>query len=160
MKKLIISEKPSVAADIARVLGKAKKCDDYYENDQYVIASALGHLVELNMPADIDKKYARWTLSNLPIIPETFKLKPIEKTKAKLASLKKLLARKDIDGVKQRRRQNSQPTSRQDFYDAAFSHGTSPLSPAAEAPERKKRKPELPLFLTDQSATADLTTFT
>ncbi len=99
MKKLIISEKPSVAADIARVLGKAKKCDDYYENDQYVIASALGHLVELNMPADIDKKYARWTLSNLPIIPETFKLKPIEKTKAKLASLKKLLARKDIDGV-------------------------------------------------------------
>ena len=51
------------------------------------------------MPADIDKKYARWTLSNLPIIPETFKLKPIEKTKAKLASLKKLLSRKDIDGV-------------------------------------------------------------
>lgn len=99
MKKLIISEKPSVAADIAKVLGKAKKCDDHYENDEYVIASALGHLVELNMPADIDKKYARWSLSNLPIIPDTFKLKPIEKTKAKLSSLKKLLARKDIDGV-------------------------------------------------------------
>ena len=59
MKKLIIAEKPSVAADIAKVLGKAKKIDDYYENDEYVIASALGHLVELNMPADIDKKYAR-----------------------------------------------------------------------------------------------------
>lgn len=99
MKKLVISEKPSVAADIARVLGRAKKCDDYYENDEYVIASALGHLVELNMPADIDKKYARWSLSNLPIIPEKFKLKPIEKTKAKLAALKKLLSRKDIDGV-------------------------------------------------------------
>ncbi len=99
MKKLIISEKPSVAADIAKVLGKAKKVDDYYENDQYVIASALGHLVELNMPADIDKKYARWTLSNLPIIPDKFKVKPIEKTKAKLTGLKKLLARKDIDGV-------------------------------------------------------------
>ena len=99
MKKLVISEKPSVAADIARVLGRAKKCDDYYENDEYVIASALGHLVELNMPANIDKKYARWSLSNLPIIPEKFKLKPIEKTKAKLAALKKLLSRKDIDGV-------------------------------------------------------------
>ncbi len=99
MKKLIISEKPSVAADIAKLLGKAKKVDDYYENDQYVIASALGHLVELNMPADIDKKYARWSLTNLPIIPDKFKVKPIEKTKAKLTSLKKLLARKDLDGV-------------------------------------------------------------
>ena len=98
MKKLIIAEKPSVASDIAKVL-KAKKVDDYYENDAYVVSSALGHLVELNMPADIDKKYARWTLSNLPIIPETFKLKPIEKTKAKLQGLKKLLARKDLDGV-------------------------------------------------------------
>ena len=99
MKKLIIAEKPSVAADIAKVLGKAKKIDDYYENDEYVIASALGHLVELNMPADIDKKYARWSLSNLPIIPEKFKLKPIEKTKSKLAGLKKLLARPDIECV-------------------------------------------------------------
>ncbi len=99
MKKLIIAEKPSVAADIAKVLGKAKKIDDYYENDEYVIASALGHLVELNMPADIDKKYARWSLSNLPIIPEKFKLKPIEKTKSKLAGLKKLLSRPDIECV-------------------------------------------------------------
>lgn len=99
MKKLIIAEKPSVAADIAKVLGKTRKIDDYYENDNYVVSSALGHLVELNMPADIDKKYARWSLSNLPIIPEKFKLKPIEKTKAKLSSLKKLLARDDIDGV-------------------------------------------------------------
>lgn len=99
MKKLIIAEKPSVAADIAKVLGKAKKFDEYYENDNYVISSALGHLVELNMPADIDKKYARWSLSNLPIIPEKFKLKPIEKTKKKLQSLKQLMARKDLDGV-------------------------------------------------------------
>ena len=99
MKKLIIAEKPSVAADIAKVLGKAKKFEEYYENDDYVISSALGHLVELNMPADIDKKYARWSLSNLPIIPSKFKLKPIEKTKKKLQSLKQLMSRKDIDGV-------------------------------------------------------------
>ena len=75
MKKLIIAEKPSVAADLARVLGKAKKCDDYYENDYYVISSAVGHLVELFKPDDIDKKYVRWTLASLPIIPKKFELK-------------------------------------------------------------------------------------
>lgn len=79
MKKLVIAEKPSVAADIAKVLGKAKKHDDYFENDEYVVASALGHLIELPMPADVDKKYARWSLSNLPILPAKFELKPIEK---------------------------------------------------------------------------------
>lgn len=99
MKKLIIAEKPSVAADIARVLGGAKKNGEFYENDGYVITSAVGHLVELAMPADIDKKYARWSLSTLPIIPEKFELKPIEKTKKKLADLKKLMGRKDVDAV-------------------------------------------------------------
>ena len=98
MKKLIIAEKPSVASDIARIL-KAKKIDDNFENDQYIVASALGHLVELYMPADIDKKFARWSLSNLPIIPEKFDLKAIEKNKAKLAGLKKLMNRKDVDGL-------------------------------------------------------------
>lgn len=99
MKKLIIAEKPSVAADLARVLGKLKKNDDFYENDQYVISSAVGHLVELFKPDDIDKKYARWTLAALPIIPKKFELKPIEKTKQKLSSLKKLMSRKDIDEI-------------------------------------------------------------
>lgn len=99
MKKLIIAEKPSVAADLARVLGKAKKHDDYYENENYVISSAVGHLVELFKPDDIDKKFVRWTLSALPIIPPKFALKPIEKTKSKLTSLKKLMGRKDIDGL-------------------------------------------------------------
>ncbi len=99
MKKLIIAEKPSVASDIARVLGKARKIDDYFENDEYVISSALGHLVELFMPDDIDKKLARWSMSTLPIIPQKFELKPIEKSKSKLSTLKKLLARADIDGV-------------------------------------------------------------
>lgn len=99
MKKLVIAEKPSVAADIARTLGKAKKCGDYYENEEFVISSALGHLIELPMPADIDKKYARWSLSNLPILPEKFTPKPIEKTKKKFADLKKLMARKDLDGI-------------------------------------------------------------
>ena len=56
MKSLIIAEKPSVAADLARALGKIHKQGDHYENDEYVISSAVGHLVELEMPEDIDKK--------------------------------------------------------------------------------------------------------
>jgi len=97
--KLVIAEKPSVAADIARVLGKMKKQEDYYINDEYIVSSALGHLVELCMPADIDKKYARWALANLPIIPEKFTLKTIDKTKKKLSTLKKLMSDKNVTEV-------------------------------------------------------------
>ena len=69
-KTLIIAEKPSVAADIARALGKIPKHGDYFENDRYVVASAVGHVVELLMPEDIDKKkYGFWRLETLPIIP-------------------------------------------------------------------------------------------
>lgn len=99
MKTLIIAEKPSVAADIAKVLGRVKKQGDWYENDELVISSAVGHLVELFMPEDIDKKLKMWRLGSLPILPDTFQLKPIEKTKAKFGELKKLLARKDIGTV-------------------------------------------------------------
>ena len=99
MKKLIIAEKPSVAADLAKVLGKVPKKEDHFENDQYVISSAVGHLVELFMPEDIDKELKRWTLSNLPINPQKFQLKPIEKTKKKFLELKKLIGRKDVDCI-------------------------------------------------------------
>jgi len=100
MKSLVIAEKPSVAADLARALGKIPKNGDHYENDEYVISSAVGHLVELLMPEDIDKKkYGFWRLEALPIIPEKFELKPIESSKDRFALLKKLLARKDIDQV-------------------------------------------------------------
>ena len=98
-KALIIAEKPSVAADLARTLGKFKKQDDHYENDDYVIASAVGHIVELFMPEDIDKKFKAWRIATLPIIPEKFELKPIEKTKKKFQELKKLMARKDVDRI-------------------------------------------------------------
>ncbi len=97
MKSLIIAEKPSVAADLARALGKIHKKDDHYENDEYVISSAVGHLVELEMPEDIDKKkYGFWRLETLPIIPHKFGLKPIADSKDRFGHLKKLLARKDI----------------------------------------------------------------
>jgi len=100
MKSLVIAEKPSVAADLARALGNVPKKGDAFENDEYVIASAVGHLVELEMPEDIDKKkYGFWRLETLPIIPEKFGLKPIADTKDRFDLLKKLLARKDIDQV-------------------------------------------------------------
>ncbi|MDR2675471.1 MAG: topoisomerase C-terminal repeat-containing protein [Opitutaceae bacterium] len=100
MKSLIIAEKPSVAADLARALGKIPKKGDCYENDSYVIAAAVGHLVELLMPEDIDrKKYGFWRLETLPIIPGKFELKPIPESKDRFVLLKKLLARKDIAQV-------------------------------------------------------------
>ncbi|MFY9924801.1 MAG: DNA topoisomerase III [Opitutaceae bacterium] len=100
MKSLIIAEKPSVAADLARALGKVPKKGDHFENDDYVISSAVGHLVELQMPEDIDKKkYGFWRLDALPIIPEKFQLKPIADSKERFDHLKKLLGRKDIERV-------------------------------------------------------------
>lgn len=100
MKSLIIAEKPSVAADIARALGKVPKKGDHYENDEYIISSAVGHVVELQMPEDIDKKkYGFWRLETLPIIPEKFELKPIEDSKDRFNLLKKLIARKDVKEV-------------------------------------------------------------
>ena len=99
MKSLIIAEKPSVARDLATALGKVPKNGDWYENDEYVISSAVGHLVELFMPEDIDKKLKFWSLKSLPIVPDKFELKPITRTKAKYQELKKLLGRKDVDSV-------------------------------------------------------------
>jgi len=99
MKSLIIAEKPSVARDLATALGNVPKNGDWYENDEYVISSAVGHLVELFMPEDIDKKLKFWSLKSLPIVPDKFELKPITRTKAKYQELKKLLGRKDVDSV-------------------------------------------------------------
>ncbi len=99
MKKLVIAEKPSVARDLARVLGRVPAKDDYFENDEWVIDSAIGHLVELFMPDDFDKKLKSWKITNLPIIPEKFELKPVVTAKKKFLSLKKQLKRKDLECV-------------------------------------------------------------
>src|SRR2546430_3162833 len=96
-KSLIIAEKPSVANDLARALGGFKKEGDHFESDKYVISSALGHLVELALPTELDVKRGKWSFANLPIIPEEFQLRPIEKTKARFNMLKKLMKRDDVD---------------------------------------------------------------
>ncbi|PWU06343.1 MAG: DNA topoisomerase III, partial [Verrucomicrobia bacterium] len=98
-KSLVIAEKPSVAADLARALGKLPKKDDYFESDQFVITSAIGHLVELCLPSDLEKKRGKWSFANLPIIPPRFELKPIEKTAPRFRLICKLLKRADIEEV-------------------------------------------------------------
>jgi DNA topoisomerase III len=99
MKTLIIAEKPSVAADLAKSIGKIKKTGDFYESEDIIISSAIGHLVELFMPEDMDPKLKRWTLQTLPILPEKFELKVSEKTKTKFQELKKLMNRADVGTV-------------------------------------------------------------
>jgi DNA topoisomerase-3 len=96
-KALIIAEKPSVANDLARALGGFKKQDDHFENENYVISSALGHLVELCLPSELDVKRGKWSFAKLPIIPNEFDLKPIEKTKGRYNMLKRLMQRTDIE---------------------------------------------------------------
>ena len=96
-KSLIIAEKPSVAADLARALGGFKKHDDYFESEDAIISSALGHLVELALPIELDVKRGKWSFANLPIIPNEFELRPIEKTRARFNLLKKLMQREDVD---------------------------------------------------------------
>jgi DNA topoisomerase-3 len=98
-KKLIIAEKPSVAGDIARALGGFAKKGDYFESDDYVISSAVGHLLELTLPEEHDVKKGKWSFARLPVIPPHFELAPIEKNENRLNVLLRLLKRKDVTGI-------------------------------------------------------------
>ncbi|MCW5654978.1 DNA topoisomerase III [Hydrogenophaga sp.] len=99
-KTLVIAEKPSVAQDIVRALapvaGKFDKHDDHFENDQYVVTSAVGHLVEIAAPEQFDVKRGKWSFAHLPVLPPYFELKPIDKTKSRLAAVVRLVKRKDV----------------------------------------------------------------
>jgi DNA topoisomerase III len=95
-KHLIIAEKPSVAADIARALGGLTRHDDYFEGDRYVLSSAVGHLLEIGMPEEEEVKRGKWTFTHLPAIPSKFALRPLEKTAPRLNLLLRLIRRKDI----------------------------------------------------------------
>lgn len=95
-KSLVITEKPSVARDIVAALGGFHEEEGYWESDELVVTFAVGHLFELMAPEDIDEKYKRWTLDTLPIIPESFSMKPKEGTRDRLRTIKSLLLRKDV----------------------------------------------------------------
>ena len=100
MKTLVIAEKPSVAGDIVKALtpiaGKFEKLDEHYENDTYVVTSAVGHLLEIQAPEEFDVKRGKWSFANLPVIPPHFDLKPMDKTKTRLNAIVKLAKRKDV----------------------------------------------------------------
>ncbi len=102
-KTLVIAEKPSVAADIVKALtpssGKFEKSAEYFENDAYVVTSAVGHLLEIQAPEEFDVKRGKWSFANLPVIPPHFDLKPIDKTKTRLAAVMRLVKRKDIGSL-------------------------------------------------------------
>ena len=98
-KKLIIAEKPSVANDIARALGGFTRKGDYYESDDYVLSSAVGHLLELVVPEEFDVKRGKWSFKHLPVLPPRFELSPLEKSEQRLNVLLRLMKRKDVTGL-------------------------------------------------------------
>ncbi len=98
-KQLIIAEKPSVAQDIAKALGGFTRTGDYFESDDYVLSSAVGHLLELAVPEEYDVKRGKWSFTHLPMIPPHFALNPIEKTQERLRLLTRLIKRKDVTGL-------------------------------------------------------------
>jgi DNA topoisomerase-3 len=99
-KSLIIAEKPSVAQDIVRALtpssGKFDKHDEHFENERYVVTSAVGHLVEIKAPEEFDVKRGKWSFAHLPVIPPHFDLAPIDKAKSRLNAVVRLIRRKDV----------------------------------------------------------------
>lgn len=99
-KTLIIAEKPSVAADLVKVLpGKFKKSKTHYEGDNHIVSYAIGHLVSICYPEEIDPKFQKWGMANLPILPESFPLKGLDGTKGQLNALQKLIRRRDVNEI-------------------------------------------------------------
>lgn len=98
-KALVITEKPSVAQDVANALGPFIEEDGYFENDDFIVTFAVGHLFELLPPEEVDEKYKRWTLDTLPILPDEFRYRPKKGRSDRIRTIKKLLARKDVDEV-------------------------------------------------------------
>lgn len=96
---LVLGEKPSVAQALAKVLGAEQKKDGYLEGNGWIVSWCLGHLAEYVSPEIYDEKYQKWEFSNLPIVPDEWKLAVAKDKKAQFAVLKKLLNRSDVDYV-------------------------------------------------------------
>lgn len=99
MKHLVIAEKPSVARDIARVLGCGRKNNSYMEGKDYVVTWALGHLVTLADPEEYGEQYKTWSLDTLPMLPEHWKLVVIRQTSRQYHAVKEQIFRKDISDI-------------------------------------------------------------
>jgi len=96
VKQLILAEKPSVARDLAQILGANQKSKHYFEGPKVIVTWALGHLMTLKMPEDLDKKWQQWQLETLPMIPKYIGTKPLPKTRPQLKAIGQLVKRKDI----------------------------------------------------------------
>ena len=96
---LVIAEKPSVAISIAKVIGATKKKDGYYEGNGYKVSWCVGHLIQMANPDAYDEKYAKWNISDLPIIPKQYKFEVAKARKKQFNILKKLMNDKEIDTV-------------------------------------------------------------
>ena len=99
MRTLVISEKPSVAISISKVLGATKKKDGYYEGNGYIVSWCVGHLIQMANPDSYDEKYAKWNIEDLPIIPSEYKYEIMKPTKKQFNILKKLMNDKDVEFV-------------------------------------------------------------
>lgn len=97
--KLVLAEKPSVAQSLAKVLGANKRCDGYLEGNGYIVSWCVGHLVELSPPEAYDETYAKWRLSDLPILPATWKYQVSASTRKQFGILKKLMKRDDVESL-------------------------------------------------------------
>ncbi len=98
-KSLVITEKPSVARDIAAALGGFTEHEGYWESPEYVVTFAVGHILELLEPEEIDPIYKRWTLDILPIVPQEFRLKVKSGQTDRVRTIKKLMQREDVSDV-------------------------------------------------------------
>ncbi|WP_455749134.1 DNA topoisomerase 3 [Eubacterium callanderi] len=96
---LVVAEKPSVAISIAKIIGATKKKDGYYEGNGYKVSWCVGHLIQMANPDAYDEKYAKWNISDLPIIPKQYKFEVAKATKKQFNILKKLMNDKEIDTV-------------------------------------------------------------
>lgn len=99
MKQLILAEKPSVAKDLSKVLNATQKHKNYYEGPKAVVTWALGHLLGLKMPEDLNKEWQSWQMETLPMIPKNLGIKPLPKTGHQLKAIKQLVNRKDISEI-------------------------------------------------------------
>ncbi|MGN8981737.1 DNA topoisomerase III [Enterococcus villorum] len=96
MKQLILAEKPSVAKDLSKVLGANQKHKNYYEGPKVIVTWALGHLLGLKMPEELNKEWQSWQMETLPMIPKHLGIKPLPKTGHQLKTIKQLAQRKDV----------------------------------------------------------------
>ena len=96
---LVVAEKPSVAMSYAKVLGATSRQDGYLEGNGYLVSWCVGHLVELAPPNVYDAKYVKWSLADLPILPQKWQYLVSASTKKQFGILQKLMHRADVDTV-------------------------------------------------------------